>query len=61
MHGFADKPLRMPETIVGLFWTAVGAILVGATRSGSAGGQLGFRLAILPGAVTLWPLLDWSA
>ncbi len=74
MHGFADKPHRMPETIVGLFWTAVGAyaatgiafavpfVLSWSARldPGARAGSWGFRLAILPGAVALWPLLGWK-
>jgi hypothetical protein len=64
----------MPETIVGLFWTAVGAyaatgiafavpfVLFWSARLDpeARAGSWGFRLAILPGAAALWPLLGWK-
>ena len=61
----------MVETIVGLFWTAAlfyaafGFIFAipfvlywsGRIDSAAKSGSWGFRLAILPGAVALWPLM----
>ena len=61
----------MLEKIVGLFWTvalfyagvglsfAVPFVLLWSGRIDSAAqhGSWGFRLAILPGTITLWPLM----
>ena len=40
---------------------AVGFVLRGASRIDpqAVGGSWGFRLAILPGVVALWPLMAW--
>jgi hypothetical protein len=61
----------MSEAIVGIFWTvvflyaAVGAAFAipfvfvwsGLLDAGAKAGTLGFRLAILPGAIALWPIV----
>jgi hypothetical protein len=61
----------MSEAIVGIFWTvvflyaAVGAAFAipfvflwsGLLDAGAKAGTVGFRLAILPGAIALWPIM----